>query len=98
MGCLTKGDGRSPGVPGLCRGVDGLKMDFHVYQAGDVPFMPEQAELIADMWKQNLGIEAEVVVGDVNTIRQQWFSREIDGDAQVRPNEVEWDGMEEVEP
>ena len=30
-------------------------LEIHTWKAGDVPFLPEQAQLIADMWRQNLG-------------------------------------------
>lgn len=65
---------------------------IHTWQAGDVPFMPELAELVANYWRKNLGIEATVRVGDATTVKEIWFRHEIDGDFLVRPNETRWDG------
>lgn len=68
------------------------KLTINTWQAGDVPFMPEQAEVIAQMWKDNLGIKVEVVVGDANTVRGRWLGRELDGEVIFRTNEARWDG------
>ena len=68
------------------------KLTIHTWEAGDVPFMPEQAEVIAKMWEDNLGIEVEVVVGDANTVRGRWLGRELDGEVIFRTNEARWDG------
>ncbi|HEU0020187.1 MAG TPA: ABC transporter substrate-binding protein, partial [Dehalococcoidia bacterium] len=65
---------------------------IHTWNGGDVPLQPEQAELIADMWKDNLGLEVEVVVGDTVSIRQQALDRQLDGDVYFRSNEARFDG------
>jgi peptide/nickel transport system substrate-binding protein len=67
-------------------------LEVHTWKAGDVPFLPEQAQLIADMWRQNLGIEVDVLVGDASTVRERWFDRQLDGKVIVRANESRWDG------
>ena len=67
-------------------------LEVHTWKAGDVPFLPEQAQLIADMWRQNLGIDVEVLVGDAATVRERWFDRQLDGKVIVRANEARWDG------
>ena len=67
-------------------------LEVHTWKAGDVPFLPEQAQLIADMWRQNLGIDVEVLVGDAATVRERWFDRQLDGKVIVRANESRWDG------
>ncbi len=51
---------------------------MHTWNGGDVPLQPEQAELIAGMWQDNLGLEVTVVVGDPTAIRQQARNRELD--------------------
>ena len=51
---------------------------IHTWNGGDVPLQPEQAELIAGMWQDNLGLEVTVVVGDPTAIRQQARNRELD--------------------
>ena len=53
---------------------------IHTWNGGDVPLQPEQAELIAEMWKDNLGLEVTVVVGDPTAVRQQARDRQLDGD------------------
>ena len=67
-------------------------LEVHTWKAGDVPFLPEQAQLIADMWRQNLGIDVEVIVGEAATVRERWFGRQLDGKVIVRANETRWDG------
>ena len=65
---------------------------IHTWNGGDVPLQPEQAELIAEMWKDNLGLEVTVVVGDPTAVRQQARNRELDGDVYFRSNEARFDG------
>lgn len=67
-------------------------LEVHTWKAGDVPFLPEQAQLIADMWRQNLGIDVDVIVGEAATVRERWFDRQLDGKVIVRANETRWDG------
>ena len=62
------------------------------YPAGEAPFMPELAQLMADQWKEVLNVDATVEVTDGARSRELWWGREIDGDWHVRPNEIEWDG------
>ena len=61
---------------------------FITWKAGDVPFLPEQAQLIADMWEKNLGIDVEVIVGEAATVRERWFDRQLDGKVIIRANET----------
>lgn len=68
------------------------KLEIHTWKAGDVPFLPEQAQLIADMWEKNLGIDVEVIVGEAATVREPWYNRQLDGKVIVRANETRWDG------
>ena len=67
-------------------------LEVHTWKAGDVPFLPEQAQLIADMWEKNLGIDVEVIVGEASTVRERWFGRQLDGKVIIRANETRWDG------
>ena len=66
-------------------------LNMYTWIAGDLPFMPELAQLVADQWKQNLGINAEVEVGDAATIRNRWFAQELYGGVLMRPNETKYD-------
>ncbi len=65
---------------------------IHTWNGGDVPLQPEHAELLAEMWKDNLGIEAEVIVGDPTGIRQQFRDGQLAGDLYFRSNEARFDG------
>ncbi|MCY4415434.1 MAG: ABC transporter substrate-binding protein [Chloroflexi bacterium] len=67
-------------------------LEVHTWKAGDVPFLPEQAQLIADMWRKNLGIDVDVIVGEAATVRERWFDRQLDGKVIIRANETRWDG------
>lgn len=67
-------------------------LEVHTWKAGDVPFLPEQAQLIADMWEKNLGIDVDVIVGEAATVRERWFDRQLDGKIIIRANETRWDG------
>jgi peptide/nickel transport system substrate-binding protein len=67
-------------------------LEIHTWKAGDVPFLPEQAQLIADMWRKNLGIDVQVIVGEASTVRERWFGRQLDGKVIIRANETRWDG------
>ena len=67
------------------------KQIINTWVAGDVPFLPEQAQLIAQMWRDNLGIEAEVKVGEEVATRERWFGGQLNGEYLLRPNESRWD-------
>ena len=74
-------------------GGEGLpKQIINTWVAGDVPFLPEQSQLIAKFWEDNLGIETEVKVGEEVATRERWFNGQLDGEWIVRPNEGRWDG------
>jgi peptide/nickel transport system substrate-binding protein len=66
-------------------------LNMYTWVAGDLPFMPELAQLVADQWKQNLGIDTVVEVGDAATIRNRWFAKELYGGVLFRPNETKYD-------
>jgi peptide/nickel transport system substrate-binding protein len=65
---------------------------LYTWQASDTPLMVEQAQLIADMWRKNLGLQVEVVAGDNVSIRERVRNRELDGHVYFRSNEGRWDG------
>lgn len=68
------------------------KLEIHTWVAGELPLMPEMAQLVADMLRKNLGLEVEVKVGDPNAVKQAYQSRRVDGHLVIRPNETRWDG------
>jgi ABC-type transport system substrate-binding protein len=40
------------------------KLKIHTWVSTAIPFLPESAQLAADFWKRELGLDVEVVVGD----------------------------------
>jgi peptide/nickel transport system substrate-binding protein len=72
-------------------GGEGLPKQIINTWDGAVPFLPEQAQLIAQMWRDNLGIEAEVKVGEEVATRERWFNGSLEGEWIFRDNEARWD-------
>ena len=68
------------------------KVEIHTWVAGEMPFMPEFAQLIGDMIQENLGIETLVKVGDSGSVKAAERSGGLDGHLFVRPNEARRDG------
>jgi peptide/nickel transport system substrate-binding protein len=66
--------------------------NVHTWAAGDVPFMPEVAQILSDSWNQ-LGLRSEVVVGDSTSIRAAVVEQRIPGDLIVRTNEARYLGL-----
>jgi ABC-type transport system substrate-binding protein len=79
-------------VPGSATGKDFGTITLHTWQAGDVPFMPDMAQLVAENWKKELGIDAQVSVTDRTLVTQRWRSRQLDDNIRVEVNEARWDG------
>jgi ABC-type transport system substrate-binding protein len=73
---------------------NGEQVSFTVYtwEAGDLPGLPDLAQLYKDFWVDGLGWDVKVVVGDAASTRQQWNNRELPGDVLVRTNEARYDG------
>ena len=65
---------------------------LYTWQASDTPFMVEHAELIAQMWQDNLGLDVTVEAGQNVSIRGRVRNRELDGHVYFRSNEGRWDG------
>jgi peptide/nickel transport system substrate-binding protein len=57
-----------------------------------MPFVPEAAQLAADMWRQELGIEVEVRVGDEGALNRASRTEELHGQMTWRDNEARMDG------
>ena len=58
-----------------------------------VPFLLESAQLAADYWAQELGIETEVRVGDETALKKATKARKpLAGQILWRDNEPRWDG------
>ena len=68
------------------------KLEIDTWVAGEMPFMPEFAQLIGDMIEENLGIETSVIVGESGAVKAAVRSRQREGHLFVRPNEARRDG------
>ncbi|MEE8158962.1 MAG: ABC transporter substrate-binding protein [Dehalococcoidia bacterium] len=71
---------------------DGVEIDIWTWEAGDLPFLPKVSELVADYWEDNLGIKANVNVGDQQSIKKAWNNRQLPGSFLLRTNEARFDG------
>lgn len=78
-------------VPGSPEGKDFGKLSLSTWDASDIPLIPEMAQLIAEFWETELGIEVELFVGDSTAVRGKWRGRELDDNAILRTNEAVWD-------
>jgi len=56
------------------------------YPSSSMPFLPELAQLVADMWRQELGIETEVVLWDRVASSQHWRAGDFEGQFLWRDN------------
>jgi peptide/nickel transport system substrate-binding protein len=79
-------------VPGSPGGNDYGVMEIVTWNPGDVPFIPDMAQLIADNWATELGLETKVTVTDRTLISQQRRGGELVGKARLFINEARWDG------
>ena len=57
-----------------------------------LPLVPELAQAIAAGWKKQLGVNAEVVVGDPVSVRERLATRQLPGAIEFRSNETRYDG------
>ena len=69
-------------------GKDFGKLVVKTWVSQGIPFLPESAQLAADFWKRELGIDAEVLVGDQVAIRKQRSTGDLFGQILWRDNEV----------
>jgi ABC-type transport system substrate-binding protein len=78
------------GYPGG-KGFGQLKINTWVSTAA--PFLPESAQLAADMWKKELGLDVVIVIGDVAAInRQRNTEGGFRGEIRWHDNEARKDG------
>jgi peptide/nickel transport system substrate-binding protein len=79
-------------VPGSPEGKDFGTIEINAWDGGDVPFIPDMAQLIAENWRAELGIDAQVVITDRTLITQRWRDRQLDDNIRLEVNEARWDG------
>jgi peptide/nickel transport system substrate-binding protein len=74
-------------------GGKGVKLVLNTWSSRAVPFLPESAQLAADMWRKELGIEVEVKLGDETALKKVTNSDDdLYGQLLWRENEAVVDG------
>ena len=86
------GYGGADGSDGTDANGEQISFTIYTWEAGDLPLLPDLAQLYKDFWTEGLGWDVDVVVGDAAATRQQWNNREFPGDVLVRTNEGRYDG------
>ena len=86
------GYGGANGDDGTDANGEQIAFTIYTWEAGDLPLLPDLAQLYKDFWTEGLGWDVEVAVGDAAATRQQWNNREFPGDVLVRTNEARYDG------
>ena len=86
------GFGGADGSNGTDANGERISFTIYTWEAGDLPALPELAQLYHDFWEEGLGWDIDVVVGDAAATRQAWNNREYPGDVLVRTNEARYDG------
>ncbi|MBM3941345.1 MAG: ABC transporter substrate-binding protein [SAR202 cluster bacterium] len=76
------------GYPG---GKDFGKLIVNSYPSGSMPFQVEAAELAAEYWRRELGLDVELKVGDSTAIRSAWAAGSLNGQIIWRDNETRKD-------
>jgi ABC-type transport system substrate-binding protein len=67
------------------------KLTVNTWQSASVPFLPESAQLVADSWKKELGLDVEVKVGEESNIKKQNLTEELYGQVVLADNEARVD-------
>ncbi len=85
------GFGGETGLDGTDANGEQIAFTIYTWEAGDLPLLPDLAQLYKDFWDE-LGWKVDVVVGDAAATRQAWNNREYPGNVLVRTNEARYDG------
>ena len=85
------GFGGETGLDGTDANGEQIAFTIYTWEAGDLPLLPDLAQLYKDFWDE-LGWDVDVVVGDAAATRQAWNNREYPGNVLVRTNEARYDG------
>src|ERR671915_1741233 len=67
---------------------------LHTWQSTSIPFQTEAAQLAAEFWRRELGLDVEGRVGDSTAIREAWAAGELNGDIIWRDNETRRDAAD----
>ena len=63
----------------------------NTWPSSAMPFLPESAQLAAEMWKQELGLDTEVRVGDETALKKATLAQNLNGQILWRDNEARVD-------
>jgi peptide/nickel transport system substrate-binding protein len=69
------------------------KLIVNTWVSTAMPFLPESAQLAADFWKNELGIDTEVRVGDESDLKKATLARTLNGQVLWRDNEAGVDAV-----
>ncbi|MSQ06460.1 MAG: ABC transporter substrate-binding protein [Dehalococcoidia bacterium] len=78
-------------VPGSATGKEFGAFVLNGWNAGDPPFIPDVAQLVAETWKKELGIDAQVSITDRTLVTQRWNAQELVNNVRLEVNEARWD-------
>jgi peptide/nickel transport system substrate-binding protein len=87
---LAEAGYKTPDNPG---GKDFGKLIVNTWVSTAMPFLPESAQLAAEFWKNELGIDAEVRVGDESDLKKATLARTLNGQVLWRDNEAGVDAV-----
>lgn len=82
---LAEAGYRTPDNPS---GKDFGKLIINTWADTAAPLQVEGAQLGADVWKRELGLEVEVRVADETAIKKQWYANELAGQLMWRSDET----------
>lgn len=63
----------------------------NTWPSSAMPFLPESAQLAGEMWKQELGLDTEVRVGDETALKKATLAQNLNGQILWRDNEARVD-------
>jgi peptide/nickel transport system substrate-binding protein len=72
------------------------KLIVNVRAATTLPFMIESAQLAADMWQRELGLDVEVRVGDSTNLKERRYAGELNGQIYWEENDTRRDAINTV--
>ncbi len=72
------------------------KMIVNTWSSTAMPFMPESAQLMADSWRRDLGLDVEVKLGDEAALKRDFLTDALHGQILVRDNEARLDGSSSI--
>lgn len=79
-------------VPGFTGGKDYGKLELLTWNPGDIPFIPDMAGLVAESWREELGLDVKVSVIDRTLLGQRSRGGELVDKIVLFINECRWDG------